>query len=230
MPTRLSISVVIPVLGDPGPLAELLSAIRSAESVPDELIVIDGGTDGSAGAVAMQHGCIYRLARPGRGHQLNAGAACATGDVIWFLHADARPPETALAAIREVMADGAVGGYFRFGFSGELTWYKRLLAGLINIRTRFGVPYGDQGLFIDRSVYAAAGGFTDSPLFEEVSLIKAVRRRGPFVEIAAPIGVSPRRWEQDGWFRRTLENRLLALGYILGVSPHTLARRYRSKC
>ena len=34
----------------------------------------------------------------------------------------------------------------------------------------------------------------------------------------------------DGWVRHTLENRLLALGYMLGVSPQTLAARYRQKC
>ena len=113
---------------------------------------------------------------------------------------------------------------------GKVTWYKRLLASFINIRARFGVPYGDQGLFIRNSNYMAMDGFRDAPLFEEVSLVKTARGLGNFVEIATPIGVSPRRWEQDGWFRRTLENRLLALGYMLGISPQTLSRRYRPKC
>jgi hypothetical protein len=42
----------------------------------------------------------------------------------------------------------------------------------------------------------------------------------------ADIGVSPRRWERDGWIRRTVGNRLLALGHALGIPPHRLARRY----
>lgn len=230
MKSELTISVVIPVLGDLESLADILETFRSAYMGPDETIVIDGGNDSRCAALAMQHHCVYLQTRPGRGHQLNAGARCAIGDVIWFLHADAQPPESAVASIRKTMADGAVGGYFRFRFTGKLTWYKRLLAWFVNIRTRFGVPYGDQGLFVHKSIYAVTGGFMDSPLFEEVSLIKAARRQGRFVEITTPIGVSPRRWEQDGWFRRTFENRLLALAYKLGVSPDTLARRYRSKC
>jgi rSAM/selenodomain-associated transferase 2 len=226
----LTVSVVIPVLDDLDSLTRTLKEFQAAKTCPDEIIVIDGGCDSHCARLALQHHCVYLRTRPGRGHQLHAGARCASGDIIWFLHADTHPPVSALALIRDQIAAGAVGGYFRFRFAGKQTWYKRLLAWLINVRTRFGVPYGDQGLFIRRSRYAAMGGFPDAPLFEEVSLVKAARRDGRFVEIDQPIGVSPRRWEQDGWLRRTLANRLLALGYILGISPETLARRYRTKC
>ena len=230
MKTNLTVSVVIPVLDDLESLTTTVKEFRSAKTCPDEIIVIDGGGDSHCASLALQYHCVYLRTRPGRGHQLHAGARCASSDVIWFLHADAHPPVAAIELIREQIAAGAVGGYFRFRFAGKQTWYKRLLAWLINIRTRFGVPYGDQGLFIRRSSYAATGGFPDAPLFEEVSLVKAARSDGRFVEIDKPISVSPRRWEQDGWLRRTLANRLLALGYILGISPRILARRYRTKC
>jgi hypothetical protein len=70
------------------------------------------------------------------------------------------------------------------------------------------------------------GGFADEPLFEEVPLVRAARERGHFAAVSAAIGVSPRRWERDGWLRRSLGNRLLAIGYMLGISPRRLARRY----
>jgi rSAM/selenodomain-associated transferase 2 len=228
--TKLSVSVVIPVLDDLEPLTNALEAFQFADSRPDEIIIIDGSRDSDCASLALRHHCIYLRTKPGRGFQLHAGARCASGDIIWFLHADTHPPDSAIALIRHQIAAGAVGGYFRFRFTGEQTWYKRMLAWLINVRTRFGVPYGDQGLFIRKSIYAETGGFPDAPLFEEVSLVKAARKGGRFIEIDQSIGVSPRRWERDGWMRRTLANRLLALGYILGVSPQTLARRYRTKC
>jgi hypothetical protein len=80
-----------------------------------------------------------------------------------------------------------------------------------------------------RAAYEQAGGFADAPLFEEVPLVRALRRAGRFDSVDAAIGVSPRRWERDGWVRRTLENRLLALAYMAGISPHRLARRYRGR-
>ena len=75
--------------------------------------------------------------------------------------------------------------------------------------------------------YDAVGGFADTPLFEEVPLVRALRGRGTFTRVAAAIGVSPRRWERDGWLWRSFGNRLLALAYLLGVPPRRLARRYQ---
>ena len=114
--------------------------------------------------------------------------------------------------------------YFRF--AGAPDWRKRALAALINARARVGVPYGDQGLFATRAAYEAAGGFADAPLFEEVPLVRGLRRQGRFVALGESIGVSPRRWERDGWLRRTLANRALALAYMAGAAPERLARRY----
>ena len=223
---ELAISVVIPVLGDDTPLKQILGHLESASVAAEEIIVVDGGQDEACRALCADHGCTYLSTAPGRGHQLDIGARSARGEVIWFLHADSRPPESAVEIIRRAVNDGATGGFFRFRFTGNSAWYKWLLAGLINLRSRMGVPYGDQGLFILRSRYAETGGFPNLPLFEEVPLVKAARRSGRFIQLTATIGVSPRRWEQDGWFRRTIENRLLALGYAAGISPAALARRY----
>ena len=228
MHTDVIISVVIPVLGDFKALAEILDHLRSSAGRPDEIIVVDGANDTNCAELCADHDCVYLSTSPGRGHQLDAGANHASGNVIWFLHADCRPPTSAVDRIRSRISEGAIGGYFRFQFTGKVTWYKQLLAWLINLRSRIGVPYGDQGLFIRRSHYSDIGGFPDTPLFEEVPLVKAARRNGRFVQLAVPIGVSPRRWERDGWLRGRLANRMLALGYTIGISPVTLARHYQS--
>ncbi len=223
-----SVSVVIPVLGDHAPLSGLLETIRRMPSQPLEIIVTDAGDDPDCEALCAEHRCTHVRTRPGRGHQLHAGATRARGDIIWFLHADASPPPEALDRIRAQISDGAIGGYFHFRFSGPQGWHKRLLAALINLRCRFGIPYGDQGLFVSRVAYRMTEGFDDAPLFEEVSLVRALRAMGRFEPVGATLGVSPRRWERDGWLRRTLNNRVLALGYGLGVPPEQLARRYHA--
>ena len=225
-PRKPRISVVVPVLGDLPALRELLVSVRRMSPAPFEVIVVDGGEDRSVASLCNRYGCIRLRTRSGRGHQLHAGAMRAGGDAIWFLHADAEPGPDALDRIREQIEAGAVGGYFRFQFNGENTWYKSLLAMLINLRCRIGIPYGDQGLFIRRANYPETAGFADVPLFEEVQFVRGARKAGRFCRIDAPLGVSARRWERDGWLRRTLQNRMLAFGYMLGVSPARLARRY----
>lgn len=225
--TGPSVSVIIPVIADNEALARLLNRLHSLEGPPDEIVIVDGGASSSCRSLARRFSCVYVSARRGRGHQLHAGALRASGDILWFLHADATPPTNALALIRAQHTAGSAGGYFGFRFTGAGAWHKAALARLINLRARFGTPYGDQGLFAARSAYDAAGGFADVPLFEEVPLVRALRRHGSFCCMPAEIGVSPRRWERDGWIRRTLGNRLLALGYAMGIPPHRLARRYQ---
>ncbi len=222
-----SVSVVIPVIGDNEMLTRLLGRLRGLPVPPDEIVIVDGGSSAGCRSIARRFRCVYVGTRAGRGHQLHAGALRASGDVLWFLHADAEPPEDGVGLIRASHLAGATGGYFTFRFAGQPTWYKRALAQLINWRTRFGTPYGDQGLFAGRATYDAVGGFADTPLFEEVPLVRALRAHGEFTRVPAAIGVSPRRWERDGWLRRSAGNRLLALAYMAGVPPRRLARRYQ---
>jgi rSAM/selenodomain-associated transferase 2 len=224
---NINISIVIPVLEDTPMLSTILDALESLDHEPLEVIVVDGANDLIVADCCRRHGCINLNARAGRGHQLHIGALRASGNVIWFLHADAEPPRDSIESIRRAVRAGAIGGYFRFRFTGKPAWHKSLFAALINVRCRFGTPYGDQGLFIRKTDYLQAGGFPDTALFEEVPLVRAARSAGRFVQLDTPIGVSPRRWERDGWIRRTLGNRLLAFGYMLGLSPDTLARYYR---
>ena len=61
---------------------------------------------------------------------------------------------------------------------------------------------------------------------QEVRFVRAARAAGRFKALDVELGVSARRWERDGWLRRTLQNRLLAAGHLLGISSTRLARSY----
>lgn len=224
-----SITAVIPVYNDLPALRRLLRLLAGAQPPVTEVVVVDGARQSDCHQLCAHFGARYVEARACRGAQLDAGAQVATTALLWFLHADSTPPRNAVELIRDHIAAGHAGGYFRFRFLGKRSWLKRLLAGAINARARFGIPYGDQGLFMTRSAYQSAGGFAPTPLFEEVRLVKALRNRGRFAPLETSLGVSPRRWERDGWVRRTLHNRLLALGHALGVAPERLASLYQSR-
>lgn len=224
---KLTVTAIIPVLGDAEPLARLLKIFEGAIDPPEEIIVVDGSEDRECQALCERYGCHYLSSRQGRGVQQNAGAAKATGKILWFVHADATPTGNATILIRETIASGSIGGYFRFHFAGPTNFMKEILEKLINFRARYGTPYGDQGLFATQHAYTNIGGFPDLPLFEEVPLVRRLRCIGKFTELPAPIGVSQRRWQRDGWIQRTLKNRWLACCYMLGASPDTLAQRYQ---
>ena len=222
----MDVSVVIPVYRDRQALARMLKALAALDPRPSEVIVVDGGSDRETEALCAGAGCRYLASRACRGEQMDRGARAAANELLWFLHADNAPRPDSIAAIRAHMNPGTVGGWFRFVFESERCWQARLLAFLINLRARVGTPYGDQGLFMRRDAYRLAGGFPPRALFEEPPLVRRLRKSGRFAPVPAALGVSARRWKRDGWFRRSLGNRLLALAYILRRSPDELARTY----
>lgn len=220
------VAVVIPVLGDEAELGRLLPLLNLQQ--PAEIVVVSGRGDARAATLCREHASTYLEAAANRGVQLDMGARAAAAPVLWFLHADAAPPADALDAIDAALRSGAESGCFRFAFQGPATWYKRLLALLVALRARCGgMVYGDQAIFVRRDVYFECGGFAPQPLFEEARLVASLRARGTFRVLPRAIGVATRRWERDGWLRRTLHNRWLALRFMLGGRPDALAASYR---
>jgi GT2 family glycosyltransferase len=159
---------------------------------------------------------------------MNAGVLHATGAILLFLHADTLLPEGYVTAVTEALnSPGVCAG--AFGFHVEETFGgKSLLEWSTNFRSRrLQLPYGDQGLFIRRSLFEYLGGFADLPVMEDYEFIRRLRRIGRIVTLPISATTSGRRWRRLGVFRTTLVNTLMIAGYHAGVSPKRLARFYR---
>jgi rSAM/selenodomain-associated transferase 2 len=233
MDALTDLAIVIPVLADVEALESLLGAISTWPQRPAEIIVVAAGPSAQLAGVAAAHGArllTYHANRDhaNRGAQLDHGARHAHARILWFLHADVDVPADAPAAIEAAVERGAESGCLRFDFQGPPTWYKRGIAALTALRIRCGgIAYGDQGIFALREIYLAVGGFPHEPLFEEVQLVRRLKMRGTFRMLATPIAVSTRRWDRDGWWRRSWHNRWLAVCFALGVPAQRLAGAYQ---
>jgi len=225
------LAVLVPTLNDDAALARLLPLLGRLARAPEQVIVVDGAASEATAELCRGAGCTWMPSAPGRGLQLSAGIAAARAagaDVLWMVHADCEPHALSAHAIRAAAVAGAAGGYFRFRFGGARSALKRFLEACIAWRCRLSMVYGDQGIFVTRAAYDATPGIGPQPLFEEVALVRALRRTGRFVAVPLPMTVSERRWQRDGLLRRTLRNRTLALAYLLGIDPVTLERWYRA--
>ena len=221
---RAPVSVVIPTLNAADGIGPCLAALAEGLPMIRELILADGGSTDGIAQVAEDVGARLVTAAPGRGGQLRAGIAVATGDWLLIVHADTVLAEGWPAAAQAHLL-GSDAGWFRLRFdaAGFWPWW---VARWANWRSRWvGLPYGDQGLLIRRDVYEAAGGYPDIPLMEDVALAR--RLRGRLVEIPAIATTSAARFQRDGWLRRGWRNLTTLALYLLGHDPSRLVERYR---
>ncbi|MEE4188745.1 MAG: glycosyl transferase, partial [Roseobacter sp.] len=119
----------------------------------------------------------------------------------------------------------AQAGWFKLSFD-DRSILGSCVAGWANLRSRFGLPYGDQGLLIPADLYDRVGGYPNQPLMEDVALALALK--GHLRRIDANAVTSASRYRRQGWLRRGARNLWTLCRYFGGVSPQRLADTYRS--
>ena len=221
---RAPISVVIPALDAERALVALMADLAPGADLLREVIVSDGGSSDATVAAARGAGAATVIGPPGRGGQIARGCAAAAGAWIWVLHADTGLPPRWPEAARRHMARGGA-GWARLAFRSEAPAARRVAAWANWRSRRLGMPYGDQGLLLPRSLLASAGGYEDVPLMEDVRLAR--RLRGQLGEMDMTVTTSAARYEREGWTRRGARNLGLMARHALGADPHDLAARYR---
>jgi rSAM/selenodomain-associated transferase 2 len=218
------IDVVIPTLNAARTLAPTLDSLSGDHGLRLSITVCDGGSRDDTTTIARQAGATVVATEPGRGRQLADGAAAGSAPWLLFLHADTVLSKEWAAAARQFMVRPRA-GYFRLRFASADPRARRLER-LVAWRCRtFGLPYGDQGLLIERGFYGRIGGFRSLPLMEDVDLVRRIGRRN-LVALDADAITSAERYERDGWLARPMRNLGCLALYLAGLSPNLIRRLY----
>ncbi|MBV6633921.1 MAG: TIGR04283 family arsenosugar biosynthesis glycosyltransferase [Alphaproteobacteria bacterium] len=225
------VTILIPTLNAAKQLPRLLDDL-SRELPGQPVMVVDGGS--SDGTQALCEGrATLTTSAAGRGIQLKVGAKDISTDWTLVLHADSHlPAGFGAAVIEHTEAHQGQAGVAKLRFDAK-GWRPALVAAGANWRTKwFGLPYGDQGLLIEMSLYHASGGFQPALLMEDVMLINALKEkagRRVIRQLPTEIMTSADRYQRDGYARRVLRNLRCLFDHWRGVPVERIANRYKGK-
>ncbi|HEY4197622.1 MAG TPA: TIGR04283 family arsenosugar biosynthesis glycosyltransferase [Mucilaginibacter sp.] len=223
------ISIIIPARNESRDLPELLEFLCSAPGQEHiaEIIISDGRSSDNTVDIAKTFGAIVVLNElVGRARQMNNGAIKATGDVLYFLHADSIPPASFLQQIVQKISEGYDGGCFRLRFDHK-HWFLRANAWF----TRFNVNavrFGDQSLFVKKNLFQKIGCFReDLIIMEDQEIIYRIRRKGKFGVMGDYITTSARKYRANGVYRMQGIFFYIYFFYQLGQSQEKLIAKYK---
>ena len=221
----MRIAVIIPVLNEEKTIGANLRAVQRL--VPNELVIVDGGSTDRTPQICAELNADCVISPRGRAAQMNLGAARTGSEILLFLHADTRLPDSAFADIRTALLDAnCVGGRFDVRLDSDRPLH-RLIGAMISLRSRVSqVGTGDQAIFIRRAVFDRLGGYPEIPLMEDIALSRAMKRAGKVACLRSCVITSARRWQIEGVGRTILKMWTLKSLYLLGVPPARLKRFY----
>ncbi len=219
--------MVIPCLNEAGRLPLLLSDLqRWKKSI--EVIVIDGGSSDKTISVAKLAGAkVITYKKGNRGAQLRSGGEVAKGEWILFIHADSRLSKDWAKKLTQIISDpknSLFAWFFNLKIEGK---GFRILEIAVNLRSNLlKKPYGDQGVFIRRSLYNKIGGYAPLHLMEDLEFGQRLSTITTFQNLNINIYTNSRRWKNRSVIKQALINAKLRHRWKRGENTQDLLEDY----
>ncbi len=221
------IDIIIPVLDEEIQIPLLLDYLAGCPDIDQcTITVIDGGSEDKTVEILKEKQVRFLETEESRAIQMNAGVASTKSEILYFIHADSRPPQSFVSDILEKVNEGYKIGCYRFVFDS-----RKLLLRMNSWFTQFDKMWcrgGDQTMFITRAFFAELGGYSESfVVMEEYDLIKKARRTERFCIIPKSVLVSPRKYSTNSWLKVQIANLTAFRMYQKGVDPKKIKKRYK---
>ena len=222
-----NISIIIPTINEKKRIGRLIDHLyQSDDGSLLEIIVADGGsTDGTKEIARSKGATLLEVARKGRAIQMNEAVNHAKGEILYFLHADARPPVSYLTDIREALDQGHPAGSYRFKFDTN-----RKMLGINSFFTRFGALVcrgGDQSMYITKDLFIKMGRFDEAyVIMEDFDFIRRFNKKHKFYIIPKDILISDRKYENNSYMRVQVANLFAFTMFRRGVSQQKIKALY----
>lgn len=233
------ISIIIPVLNESkhidSTLSHLLKYIHQLNNI--EILIIDGGsTDNSIQIINSfitsnkeKTNSIHLHNSPkGRAKQMNYGASLAKGNILYFLHADGKPPKHFDKYINQEINRNNQAGCFCMKFDWN-HWWLFIASQLTKINHK-SCRGGDQSLFITKQLFQSLNGYNEEYIiYEDNILIKELYNKKQFTVIKKWLTTSARLYKEIGLWRLQYYYFVIYFKKWRGAHPNDLYKFYKSK-
>jgi len=216
------VSVIIPMLNEQSNIGLLLDLLRKQTQLPDEIIVVDGGSSDTSVDIASNFEEVRIVnASPPVGAQRQKGLEIATGDIVVFLDSDTQPDEhfieKALSEFTRRKADIACPLFVPTGVNfavSLLYWFYNL----VFIATQQILPSGAGMCIIAKRDFAiGCGGLRKELVYEDIEFIRRCGKKGRYRILPVKLYVSGRRFKQHGAIIMAFKYLALSFFFTLGI-------------
>lgn len=202
----MKISIIIPTFNESANIGRLINSIKIINPEVEIIISDSPNSIDDTYEIAKNLDTIaLKSPQKGRATQMNHGAKYATGEILYFVHADTQLHPDFVQDIQNAINQGYELGCYRYVFDS-----KNLLLKINAFCTRFDKIWcrgGDQTLFITRNAFDELGGFRDDYLImEDYEFIIRAKKHFKFKIIPKNVVVSARKYEKNSYFRVQLAN------------------------
>jgi rSAM/selenodomain-associated transferase 2 len=215
MSDRPTISIIIPAQNEQDSIVNLIVHIKATAQTKavKQIIVAVNGTDLTADR-ARKAGAVVVTVGSSRAVALNSGQKPATGDILYFLHADSLPPIGWDAQIISAYCAGYQAGTFRLRFDSNHQ-LLRFSAWFTRFSWKF-IRFGDQSLFVSQDVFIKAGKFDESMrIMEDREIIDRITQLSNFTVLPWYVTTSARKYQRYGYWRLQLVYLVVNIVYYL---------------
>lgn len=204
----MKLSVIIPIGFKEKQLNSLLDQLRDLPK-NSEIILVTSDEDNLKHIETNDSDLVIKkiLSASGRARSMNLGSDKATGEFLWFLHADSKLDNNSISSLLKAIDKNPEQLlYFNLAFYDGPKLMKINEWG-VRFRTYFlKTPFGDQGLCIRKDIFSRLGKYPENVACgEDHLLVRQARRKNiKLMRIKSNIYTSGRKYEANGWVKTTI--------------------------